>query len=197
MTGLSRRNFIAAAGALGVASLAYPALAGETEAANAVGWLLGDNLSLGALIYARGGNQKDVDGYMNQARAIARNINLNIPDLPAKGSDDAATMSAIVHYLIAGDGWHVGEQLAAAYGQTAGTMFEVSVKSNILVLFYEPGDDSGIGAVIKSRLDGVLPPSYWQPLLDDIAAKKDSAVIEKAVVDMHKAIADYLVKQAG
>ena len=34
--------------------------------------MLGDNLSLGALIYARDGDQKDVDGYVGQARAIAK-----------------------------------------------------------------------------------------------------------------------------
>jgi hypothetical protein len=197
MIRFTRRSFIIGATAIGVAALVRPALAGEAEAANAVAWLLGDNLSLGALLYARGAEQKNIDSYIDQARAIAKNINLTVPDLPARGSDDATTMSTVVHYLIDGDGWHVGEQLAADFGDTAGLLFEVAVKSNLLILLYEPGDDSGIGAIVKSRLTGVLPPEYWQPLLDAIDAKKPAADVQAAVLDMHKTIANYLVKAAG
>ena len=194
---IARRALLLGGAAIAAVAAISPALAGEAEAANAVAWMLGDNLSLGALIYARGGEQKDIDGYFGQARAIAKNINLEIPDLPAKSDDTSQTSADVIHYLIAGDGWHVGEQLASDYGDKPGALFEVAVKSNLLLLLYGPGDDSGIGDIIKSRLDGLLPPELWQPVLDAIAAKKSADEVQEAVFTMHESVAQYLVKAAN
>ena len=197
MIHLNRRGLLVGAAALAGASAISPAFAGEAEAANAVAWLIGDNLSLAGLLYARGGDPKDVAGHLGQARAIAKNISVEIPDFPKPSPDPMQTTADVIHYLIAGDGWHVGEQLAGTYGEAPGKLFEVAVKSNILILLYQPGDDSGVGDIIKARLDGLLPPELWQPVLDTISASKPQDELQQAILTMHSAVADYLVKAAG
>jgi hypothetical protein len=196
MSRINRRQVLAASAALAAIGLISPATAGEAEAANAVAWIIGDNLSLAGLLYARGGDAKSVDGYLTRARDIARNISLEIPDLPAKGADDSATTADVIHYLISGAGWNVGAQIASGYGASSGSLFEVAVKSNILMLLYEPGNDNGVGDIIRSRLDGLVPPALWQPLLDAIAAKQPAADVQQAILTMHAAVVDYLVKAA-
>jgi len=53
---------------------------------------------------------------------------------------------------------NVGEQ----FGKNAGLLFEISVKSNLLILLYEPGDDQGIGSVIQARCNEIgLPNNLW------------------------------------
>lgn len=189
-----REALIAGAGLAALA--ATPSRAGQEEASRAVGWILGDNLSIGGLFYGNG-DDTNAQKYLAQARAIAANINLQVPNYPERGSDQEATMSAIIEYLANGAGWHVGEQLAQGFGKDAGVLFEVAVKSNILIWVYQPGDDSGGGGLISSRLDGLVPRELWQPILDAIAAKKPANDFQQVMFAAHKAIADYLVKQTS
>ena len=197
MSRINRRGLLTTGAAVLGAALISPAFAGEAEAANAVAWIIGDNLSLAGLLYARGGEAKSIDGYLTQARAIAKNISIEIPDLPARGADATATTADVIHYLISGEGWNVGTQIASGYGDASGKLFEVAVKSNILMLLYEPGNDSGIGDIVRSRLGGLLPPDLWQPLLDAIGASKPPSDVQEAIFTMHAAITDYLVKAVG
>jgi len=67
----------------------------------------------------------------------------------------------------------------------------------VLILLYEPGNDSGIGAIISSRLDGLLPRDLWGAVVDAIAAKASADDLQTAIYKMHDDIGQYLVKAMG
>ena len=62
-------------------------------------------------------------------------------------------------------------KIAEQFGKNA-CVFEISVKSNLLILLYEPGSDQGIGGVIQSRCNEIgLPNNLW---LDVVNAVRQS-----------------------
>ena len=193
-----RRQVLLAGFALGAAAMVRPAFAAADDATSrAVGWLIGDNLSLGSLVYAQGADPKDVATYLDKAKGLGANVGIVLPELPANGVDETATLTEIVHYLIAGDGWKLGDTVAQNLGKQAAILFEVAIKSNLLLMLYDPGDDHGIANIITARLDGVLPRELWGPAVDAITAKKSADDVSTAVVTMDTDISNYLIKAMG
>jgi hypothetical protein len=163
-------------------------------------WLLGDNLSLAALLYNQGASDEAVDRFLSKARKISDIFSIEIKPFPAKASSSAEASADILHYLIAGDGAQIGVALAQKYDQEHGILFEVAVKSNLLILLYAPGDSLGksIAEVIKSRLGSIrLPERLWSgvvTLVDNGASQDD---VKEAVFKMHKDIADFYIPGSG
>ncbi len=61
---------------------------------------------------------------------------------PARSSLTVSlSLVAVIEYLIKGDGADLGRKIAEQFGKNADLLFEISVKSNLLILLYEPGDD--------------------------------------------------------
>ena len=119
-----------------------------------------------------------------------------VPDLPANGAA-AATTADVIQDLFSGGGSNVGVEIASGHGASSGRRFEVAVKSDIVMLRYDPVNDNGAGSIIRSRLDGLVPPALWQPLFEAIAAKQASADLQQAILVMQAAVVGYLVKAAG
>ena len=102
----------------------------------------------------------------------------------------------MIHYLIAGDGAALGNEIGQKFGTPAGTLFEVSVKSNLLILLYQPGEDQGIGGVIQSRMSEIgLPENLWIGVVTAVNSKAPEADVKDAVFKMHDDVAAYLGKQ--
>ena len=96
-------------------------------------------------------------------------------------------------YLIKGDGAEIGRQIAQKFGKEAGTLFEISVKSNLLILLYEPGEDQGIGGVIQSRCTEIgLPNNLWLDVVNAVNGKASKGEVKNAVFKMHDDVATYL-----
>jgi hypothetical protein len=169
-----------------------------SAATRAAAFIVGDNLSLAALLYARGAKQETIDGLLAKCNVLAKDLGVTVKPFPPRGKTDTATMADVIHYLIQGDGWAIGTALVNHYDKGHGLLFEVAVKSNLLMLLYQPGNDSGIGNIVKSRCEELkLPPPLWMPLVQAIAAKKPFDEVREAVFKMHKDVTDYLVKLAG
>lgn len=157
-------------------------------------WIVGDKLSLAAIAYGRGLKQETVDSMLSDARSIAKDLGVPVNPLPPKESTDSKTLATIIHYLIKGDGWATGAALLKKYDYTHGALFEISVKSNLLLLLYAPGDDSGLGGVIKSRCEEIkLPRQLWGALVTMIGKKADFNQVKDEVFKMHKDVATHLL----
>jgi hypothetical protein len=198
----TRRWFVMASGLAAGAALApagsLRAAEGASAATRAASFIVGDNLSLAGLLYARGAKQETVDGLLAKCNTLAKDLGVPIKPFPPRGKTETATTADVIHYLIQGDGWAVGTALVKRYDKAHGLLFEVAVKSNLLMLLYQPGDDSGIGGIVKSRCEELkLPQPLWMPVIVAIAAKKPFDDIREAVLKMHKDITDYLVKLVG
>jgi hypothetical protein len=163
-------------------------------------WILGNNLSLAALLYSQDAPDKMVSELMTKAKKIADIFGVEIKPFPAKASTKVQSGVDIVNYLIDGDGAQVGVALAQKLGEEHGILYEVSVKSNLLILLYGPGESLGksIAEVIRSRLQSInLPENLWMGLVTLVNNKASADDVKEGVFKMHKDIADYFIPGSG
>lgn len=196
---LSRRHLLA--WVLGAAFLLLlripPGRAGVDELAKAAAWRLGDQLSLAGLLYAQGGQDDKVEKLLSALKPMIDAMELTIKPFPPRAETSAATYADVIHYLIEGDGAELGREIAGKFGKEAGTLFEVAVKSNLVILLYQPGDDQGIGGVIQSRCSEIgLPENLWMGVVTAINNKAPENDVKEAVFKMHDDVAAYLGQQA-
>jgi hypothetical protein len=171
--------------------------AGVKEVANAAAWRLGDQLSLAALLYAQGGHEDKVEQLLSGLKPLAEAMQIEIKPFPPRAATSTATYADVIHYLIKEDGANIGREISGKFGNEAGTLFEVAVKSNLLILLYAPGDDQGIGGVIQSRCSEIgLPETLWIGLVTAINDKSSQGDVKDAVFKMHDDVATYLGEQA-
>jgi hypothetical protein len=162
---------LVAVGALFLFVVAAEGLSDE-DLAKAAAWRLGDQLSLAALFYAQGNQDQKVDELLASIKPITEAMQLDLKPFPPRSSDSAQTYADVIHYLIQGDGADLGSDISTKFGNAAGTLFEVSVKSNLLILLYRPGEDQGIGGVIQARMSEIgMPENLWIGLVNAINSK--------------------------
>jgi hypothetical protein len=170
-----------------------PSRAEMADLAKAAAWRLGDQLSLAGLLYAQGGQTDNVDQLLTSIKPLAEAMEIEIKPFPPAGDTQTQTYADVIFYLIKGDGAEIGRQISGKFGNEAGTLYEVSTKSNLLLLLYEPGDDQGIGGVIQSRMSEIgLPENLWMGVVTAINNKAPQGELKDAVFKMHDDVAAYL-----
>jgi hypothetical protein len=187
---------LAAAGVVFLLFFAGEGQAAVEDLAKAAAWRLGDQLSLAALLYAQGNQDEKVEELLASIKPVAEAMELEIKPFPARSSDSAQTYADVIHYLIDGDGADLGREISEKFGNAAGTLFEVSVKSNLLILLYQPGEDQGIGGVIQARMSEIgMPENLWIGLVNAIKSNAPEGDVKDAVFKMHDDVAAYLGQQ--
>ncbi len=195
---LSRRGMLtlAVTGALLLVLGIAEAGATPEDLAKAAAWRLGDQLSLAGLLYAQGNQEDKVTELLSGIKPLAEAMQVEIKPFPPRSADSSQTYADVIHYLIAGDGAALGSEIGQKFGTPAGTLFEVSVKSNLLILLYQPGEDQGVGGVIQARMSEIgLPENLWMGVVTAINNKAPEADVKDAVFKMHDDVAAYLGKQ--
>ena len=178
--------------------LSGPAFAEADPLANAVAWRLGDQLSLAGLLHAQGGQKERVDQLLADMKPLTNAMGIEISPFPPRAANTATAYTDILEYLVKGGGANIGAGLDIRLGPKAAVLFEVSMKSNLLILLYEPGQDRGIGEMIEKRLSELkLPESLWVGVVRAIDRKGSEADVKDAVFKMHDDIADYLQRQVA
>lgn len=173
---------------------------GGNDTTKGAAWLLGDDLSLAALLYNQGAPTDAVDHFLSKAQMLAKVFGVEIKPFPAKSANSAEASSDIVHYLIQGDGALIGATLAQKYDDEHRILFDVSVKSNLLFLLYGPGDDIGksIADFIKSKLSEIkLPEKLWINVVTSVENGSPVDAVKDAVFKMHKDVANFFIPGSG
>ena len=130
-------------------------------------------------------------------KPLAEAMEIEIKPFPARAATETETYADVIHSLIKGDGAKSGQQMAEKFGVAAGTLYEVSIKSNLLLLLYEPGDDQGIGGVIQSRMSEVgLPENLWIGVVNAINNKAPQGELKDVIFKMHDVVAAYLAQRS-
>ena len=178
--------------------LGVPATRAEmADLAKAAAWRLGDQLSLAGLLYAQGNQPDKVEQLLTSLKPLAGAMEIEIKPFPPRAATETETYADIIRYLIKDDGATTGQQIAEKFGVAAGTLYEVSIKSNLLLLLYEPGDDQGIGGMIQSRMSEVgLPETLWMGVINAISNKAPQGDVKDAIFKMHDDVAAYLGQRA-
>lgn len=165
----------------------------ESAVAKAAAWRIGDHLSLAGLLYAQGGEQENVDELISSVKPVTEAMQIEIKPFPPRGASAVETYADVIQYLIKGDGAEIGREIEKGFGKEAGTLFEIAVKSNLMILLYEPGDDQGMAEVIKSRCSEIgLPNNLWLDLVNAVNSKASKEEVKDAVFRMHDNVAAYL-----
>ena len=89
----------------------------------------------------------------------------------------------MIDYLLA-QGQRIGRELAKKYGPEQAALFEVALKSNLLVLLYSPGSDatnSISAAITRAAPQAKLPDELWSPLVDRMNKKASLDDVRTAV----------------
>jgi hypothetical protein len=156
---------------------------------------MGSKLSLAALGHGRGASQSAVEGVMGKARDMAQQLDVEIPPLPESTGDTTKDSAAALNYLMKTAGEPIAKKLKDKYGEDHSALFEMALKSNMLMLLYSPDDNMGrsIAGIIKDRGPKAgLSESLWKPVVDKIEEKASFEEVKEAVSKMHKDVSEYL-----
>lgn len=169
------------------------ACAQESAVAKAAAWRIGDHLSLAGLLYAQGGEQENVDELISTVKPLTDAMDIKIKPFPPRAASGPEAYADVIQYLIKGDGAEIGREIQKGFGKEAGTLFEIAVKTNLMILLYEPGNDQGMADVIRTRCTEIgLPGNLWLDLVNAVNSKASKEEVKDAVFRMHDNVAAYL-----
>jgi hypothetical protein len=159
-------------------------------------WLLGSNLSLAALANDRAAAPDKVADWFDKSQRLAKLVGTTVTELPQRPAADQADPHSekAMEYLF-NQGQAIGRHLATQYGDDHAALFELAVKSNILLVLYQPGAPAAKSLSASIRQAGEraeVPPELLQPLLkliDEGAPAKD---VRNAVFQLHDDVDGYL-----
>jgi hypothetical protein len=163
-------------------------------------WLLGSRLGLAALAHDRNVAPTETVTWLNEARSMASRLNTEVNDLPPRpataGSGPASR--EVLSYLLS-EGKRIGGELATNHGPEHASIFEVALKSNLLLVLNEPGS-AAVGhisaAIERAAPQAKLPEELWRPLLDSLTNQSPPAAVRTAVREMHANVDRHLGAEA-
>jgi hypothetical protein len=163
-------------------------------------WQLGSKLSIVALANDRGVTEH-VPAWAKEASAAAKVLDVKLaklPDRPENSDPNELASKQVLNYLFV-QGQEIGRVLATRYGPDHAALLEVAVKSNLLILLYQPASstaDTIAGAISQAAPRAKLPDELWQPLVDSLKKQAPLADVRAAVRTLHADVDQYLAKSA-
>lgn len=150
-------------------------------------WVLGSKLSVAAALQSQGEPALAVRQF-NIASATAAGFGIKLPALPARTGNKIEDSASALNYLLNQTGGPIGSILMKNFGAEHAAVFEVALKSNILLIMYGPDESTTktIAGVMRSRttqarfLSGLTAPLL--ALIDRQAAFDH---VKKELFDLH------------
>lgn len=173
-----------------------PPPASPTRSPRRIAWALGSNLSLAALGNDRALSEDRIADWFDKSRRLSALLNITVADLPprpAAGQIDPTAPHAM-EYLF-DQGQTIGRHFATQFGDDHAALFELALKSNILLVRYEPQAPvvKALAAAISQAGERAkLPPELYDPLLKQLAENAPAKNVRNAVFDMHAGVDRYL-----
>jgi hypothetical protein len=163
-------------------------------------WLLGSRLSLAALANDRRSTSENIQKWLAESKSVAASLKTAVADLPEPGpSEGEGTASRrVLNYLVI-QGQQIGRDLTNKHGPSHAALFEVALKSNLLLVLYVPrssSTDAIATAINKAAPLAQLPADLWRPLLDMLANRAEPVNVRRAVVNFHKEVERHLAGRA-
>jgi hypothetical protein len=157
-------------------------------------------MSLAALANDRGVATQNVPAWLEHSRKAARFLGTTVSDLPEPTSttESAAASKQVINYLLV-NGQRIGSELSKRHNTGESSLFEVALKSNILLVLYTPDATEGKSiarAISQAAPKAQLPAELWQPLVDAIEKQAGAAEVRAAVQKMHTDVDKYLSQRA-
>ena len=161
---------------------------GNAESTQKLSWILGSKLSLAAVVHAEGMEKAVVDKQFMSAVNAAVPLDIKLPALPARKGDKIDDKASTLVYLLNTTGNPIGGILGRNYGADHAAIFEIALKSNILLMMYGPGESTSntIANVIRTRRTTAgLPNGMTDPLLALIEQQATFDRVKAEVFKLH------------
>lgn len=159
-----------------------------SESQKRLSWELGSKLSLASVLHSETNDKALVARQFALAQSAASKLGIRLPALPAKTGDKIKDSAAVLHYLLASTGGPIGNILQERLGPEHAAIFEIALKSNILLILYGPGEKEGatIAGVIRKRMGAAnLPSAMTDKLLQLIDQQASYADVKTELFALH------------
>jgi hypothetical protein len=163
-------------------------------------WILGSRLSLAALAHDRRMAANSIPTWLDEAHSACKLLGMTVPELPepAAVGDTSPASRQVIDYLLT-QGQRIGRELSKQHGPDQAALFEVALKSNILLLLYSPGSESTnsiSAAITRAAPQAKLPDGLWSPLVGRMNKRASLEDVRASVRQMHSDIDQYLTSAA-
>ena len=178
---------VGASTAKGTNADSQPSPASVKPPSKAIAWELGNQLSLAALLYNARGIENTES--LTKAKILASEVDAQVPPFPAKTGEKAKDSAAVIIYLLNGAGKTIIGKVKEKYDQDHADLFEMALKSNLLLLMYGPGEKEGktiAGVIKRNGTRAGLPESLWQPVVSKVEADESFDDVKAAVFKMQE-----------
>lgn len=175
-----------------------PPAAAPVESTRLLAWQLGNKLSLAALARDRGVIPAEVAKWESEARAAAQALGTSFAELPTPAAHRSAG-APTVHDYLAQQGQRIWGDLSERQGSDHAALFEVAVKSTVLIVLYAPGGTAAellAQSIREASPQAELPDRLWQPLLETLAKQPPAAEVRLAVRRLQDHVEQYLTAPA-
>ena len=156
---------------------------------------------MAALANDRGVAAKNVPSWFQDAGTAAKFLGTTVSPLPEPATTDetAPASRQVINYLVA-NGQRIGRDLAKQHSSEQSALFEIALKSNILLLLYTPATSAGssiAAAISQAAPQAKLPVELWKPLVEALNRQAPQADVRAAVRKLHVDVDKYLGQEAG
>lgn len=161
----------------------------------AIAWELANKLSTAAILYDLKG--AETSDSLTKAKILANEVGAEVPPFPAKSGDKIKDTGAVLGYLLSDVFKNIGGKVKAKYGQKEASLFEISLKSNVLLLIYGAGEKEGktVATVIRNNAKiAELPENLWMPVVTKIESDGSFSDVKDAILEMQTNVSRYLSK---
>ena len=163
-------------------------------------WELGRKLTLSAIMNSS--DNKDTQAFAaslyEKSKVIADALKIkSLPPLPKRKEKVSDNIVEAMNYIIADAGKTIATSLYKT-NKSLGAIFEIAVKSHLLMATYTPGGDEGkiicesVTALLKQS---TIPEKLIKPLLDKINSKASFEEVKRTLFEVGDSISAYLATQ--
>lgn len=152
-------------------------------------WELGSSLGLAGVVFADSSDKALIGRQFARASASASALGLKLPNLPAKTGNRVEDSASALAYLLGSTGNPIGKILQQKLGQEHAAIFEIALKSNILLMLYSPGEAEGntiAGVIRKRQVTANLPEVMTRQLLALIDRRASYDEVKKEIFTVHE-----------
>lgn len=178
---------------------ARPRLTKEQRKGNYRLWQFGRVLGVAAISNSGGKKPEVVEVLMKEANRLAKEIGVELLELPERQNDEVKDGLAAMSYLIKTVGVPVRKYATRQYGPDSARLYDLAVYSSLLSLLYGPEVDAAPirKLVEESAREARVPEGLWKPLLKKVDDKARAAEVQQAIVDMQGDVNGFLEKESN
>jgi hypothetical protein len=164
-------------------------------------WRAASKWSFAAGICAKNLPPERYESYLQDAEAAAGELSLTLPPLPTRDPGEPASRieAAVIATLDGPPAQELVRAAAERFGDNAGGLVELAVRSNLLLLAYSPrrADVAAQAAQFANAAESSgLPRDLWRPIADLLDARGDYIDVRSAVFKLHESVEQHLAAEA-